>query len=42
MAEKKKTEAQLLKEQLCYSPKNAGEKFSDSEWEKETDFLPKQ
>ena len=34
MAEKKKTEAQLLKEQLCYSPKNAGEKFSDSEWEK--------
>ncbi|MBQ4539175.1 MAG: aminopeptidase [Oscillospiraceae bacterium] len=34
MAEKKKTEAQLLKEKLCYSPKNAGERFSDSEWEK--------
>lgn len=34
MAEKKKTEAQLLKEALCYNPKNAGEKLSDSEWEK--------
>ena len=34
MAEKKKTEAQLLKEQLCYNPKNAGEKLSDDEWEK--------
>ena len=33
MAEKKKTEAQRLKEQLCYSPKNAGERFSDDEWE---------
>lgn len=34
MAEKKKSEAQLLKEQLCYAPKNAGEQLSDSEWEK--------
>lgn len=34
MAEKKKTEAQLLKEQLFYSPKNAGEKLADDEWEK--------
>ena len=34
MAEKKKTEAQLLKEKLCYNPKNAGERFSDNEWEK--------
>ena len=34
MADKKKTEAQLLKEQLCYIPKNAGEIIDDSEWEK--------
>ncbi len=36
MAEKaeKKTEAQKLKEQLCYAPKNAGERLSDEEWEK--------
>ncbi len=34
MTEKKKSEAQLLKAQLCYTPKNAGELLDDSEWEK--------
>lgn len=34
MTEKKKSEAQLLKERLCYTPKNAGELLDDSEWEK--------
>lgn len=34
MTEKKKSEAQLLKERLCYIPKNAGELLDDSEWEK--------
>lgn len=33
MAEKKKSEAALLKEKLCYQPKNAGELLSDSDWE---------
>ena len=34
MTEKKKSEAQLLKERLCYTPKNAGELLDDNEWEK--------
>ena len=37
MAEKKttkKSEAELLREQLCYEPKNAGVALSDEEWEK--------
>ncbi|MFV0497592.1 MAG: aminopeptidase [Candidatus Fimivivens sp.] len=34
MTDKKKSEAQLLKEQLCYKPKNAGDLLDDSEWEK--------